>query len=1307
MSDETAPPPETAPEAETAPEPEAGDAPAAGDALQDAFARVSSQEALGARDELTDALANLAVRCDPDAIARDVYARAMRRGAEEEERRRRAAEERARRRKAARPRKVRLEDEQCARARKEAEEKEEGEPREKRAREEDWVRENGGEEEDDEEEGPRVVLGDAGAAAAAAPEEGVMTQLEQEVARTERERLIKTGQATPFANVKGLERREAAGAVPEGGDGDALGIDDTGKYDLNLWVDDGDTKLYQRRIQAWQAHLARRRAEVQLARPTAVEEGKVEEEKMRDGQDEEGQKEEEAEGETFTLGRSTEDSKKRDEKDDDYDDELFEQMDDFEEEGQDEGELSRLVESPFSENALEHQGSPDVEDEDVNCHESTPTTREETEAAGEDCAVVAAEPHQERIEFEGGFSISRPLFNRLYQYQRVAVNWLWELYCQNVGGILGDEMGLGKTVTTLAFLASLMESRLIDHSVLVVCPLTVMNQWISEFHRWAPSLRAIILHETGTAEGKGTKFLEKKHFLSHEPYVFVTTYATVRNMIALFRRLPWSYVVLDEGHKIRNPDAAVTLACKMLDTPHRLILTGTPIQNNLTELWSLFDFVFPGKLGTLPMFQQYWVTPISLGSYSSASKIAVNVAYRCASTLKETISPYLLRRLKCDVLPQMPKKTEEVLFCALTSEQREMYQLFLTGGEMKMVRNGKRKLLFAIDYLRKVCNHPDLITHPQTFMAGQRWMTNMLKDAANGSQASPLVERCLNRSGKIVVLGQLLKVWKSQKHKVLVFCQTQQMLNIVEVALRHWEHSYMRMDGSTNVRQRTEMIDQFNSNPNIFAFILTTHVGGLGLNLTGADHVVLVDPDWNPAVDEQARERVLRIGQKHAVTIYRLITAGTIEEKVYHRQLFKNFLKNSVLKDPMQRRLFRESFLKELFCLLPPEPKKTQNHKSSGGKATVGQTDPETVVLFSEAAVSTDGATHKRYNDEDGEDDDDGADGPKGNENSNNGEVDLLKKLIDNDSISTAVNHDMIVDGREESLDAESREVEHEANRFVSQSIRALKRSRALCKQQQEQDDSGDGTKITWTGLNGTAGAPMLGFRGNKGLRRFGGKGESLLSSQSVLETLKSQKEMKRPDVADTTSTEEAGEEGRSASPMKNTFDTLFPQAIKLPTKPLSAQKNAVESYIFAPPRKARGVQLLPTSTFPKPEAPKPPAPAEKQGKRSTLILPSNPFLLTVEDLRKERKEAAEREKEVKPEELMNRFTHEVHRVLLESPDHTATIYALNDIFSGVVKRAPIITALVFKKTLKQLATYKSSTQSWTLKSCWVENAPR
>ena len=1296
MSDETAPQPLPAPETAAA---AAADAvptePAPEDALQDAFVRVSSEEQLAAHDELSDALANIAVRCDPDAIARNVYARAMQRGAEEEEKRRRAAEERARRRKAARPRKVRLEDEQRAAAAAAAaaaavkmhEEEEEvdeeedvgvvlGEPLEKRMHED----------EDAETGQPRVVLGDT--EDTAPQEEKALTQLEQEVARTEKERLIKTGQVTPFTNMKGLEKREE-GSAPEtaeaaagaADDGDMLELDELGKYDLNLWVDDGNTKLYEKRIQAWQNQIARRREQAQQAQPPP-------EEDIQDETDEAAHEGEGAMDETFTLGRSTGNSAADD------DGELFEEMDDFEEEGDsEERELSHLVESPFGDETLEHSVSPDVGDEES---QQKPPKRKKTEAT-RDSTAAPLEPHQERIEFEGGFSISKPLYNRLYQYQRVAVNWLWELFCQNVGGILGDEMGLGKTVTTLAFLASLMESKLIDHSVLVVCPLTVMNQWISEFHRWSPSLRAIILHETGTAEGKGVKFLRKEHFLSHEPYVFVTTYATVRNMVDLFRRLPWSYVVLDEGHKIRNPDAAVTLACKMLDTPHRLILTGTPIQNNLTELWSLFDFVFPGKLGTLPMFQQYWVTPISLGSYSSASKIAVNVAYRCASTLKETISPYLLRRLKCDVLPQMPQKTEEVLFCALTSEQREMYQLFLTSGDMRMVRSGRRKLLFAIDYLRKVCNHPDLIGHPQTFMAGQKWIANMLKDAAHGSQASPLVSQCLNRSGKVVVLGQLLKVWKSQKHKVLVFCQTQQMLNIVEVAMRYWEYSYMRMDGSTSVRQRTEMIDQFNSDPSIFVFILTTHVGGLGLNLTGADHVVLVDPDWNPAVDEQARERVLRIGQKHAVTIYRLITAGTIEEKVYHRQLFKNFLKNSVLKDPMQRRLFRESFLKELFCLLPPEPKKS----APNGTGAQG-TEPETVVLFSEAAVSTDHTNSK----EDDEDDEEERRVGNGNEN-NGGEVDLLKKLIDNDSISTAVNHDMIVDGREESLDAESREVEHEANRFVSQSIRALKRSRALCKQQQQQDDDGEGTKVTWTGLNGTTGAPRFGIGGTRATRRFGGKGESLLSSQSVLETLQSQKEVRRPNVAVVTKAEGVLDEGLNPSSTKNAFDALFPQAIKLPSKPLSVQKNAVESYIFAPPKKTRGTPLLPTSAFPKPDVQKPPAPAVKHTKRSSLIPPSNPFLLTVEDLRRERKEAEQREKEVKPEELINRFTHEVHRVLLESPDHTATIYTLNDIFSGVVKRAPVITAVVFKKTLKQLATYKSSTQSWTLKSSWVQNTPR
>lgn len=539
------------------------------------------------------------------------------------------------------------------------------------------------------------------------------------------------------------------------------------------------------------------------------------------------------------------------------------------------------------------------------------------------------------------FKVPGDIFPLLFPYQKTCVQWLCELYQQGCGGIIGDEMGLGKTIQVISFLATLHHSNKLDGPVLVVCPATVMKQWCNEFHTWWPPFRTIILHSIGAGMNKGTDISEEEleSLLMNSNYgtftyndyekkektrtsvqsrrsvkklldkvitdghVIITTYVGLRLHAEALLNVNWGYAILDEGHKIRNPDSDISLTCKQIRTQNRIILSGTPIQNNLTELWSLFDFIYPGKLGTLPVFQQQFANPINMGGYSNASNIQVKTGYKCAVALRDLISPYLLRRVKSDVAKDLPKKNEMVLFCKLTQFQKSKYLEFLHSDELAKIRSGKRQVLYGIDILRKICNHPDLLD------------LKMKKrdDYDEDDYGNPA------RSGKMQVVKQLLLLWYSQGHKTLLFTQSRQMLDILEEFIRFKdpklsELKYLRMDGTTNIGSRQQLVDKFN-NEDYSIFLLTTRVGGLGVNLTGANRVIIFDPDWNPSTDMQARERAWRIGQKREVAIYRLMIAGSIEEKIYHRQIFKQFLSNKILKDPKQKRFFKMSDLHDLFTL--------------------------------------------------------------------------------------------------------------------------------------------------------------------------------------------------------------------------------------------------------------------------------------------------------------------------------------------------------------------------------------------------------
>ncbi|WJX11944.1 hypothetical protein P8452_02490 [Trifolium repens] len=691
---------------------------------------------------------------------------------------------------------------------------------------------------------------------------------------------------------------------------------------------------------------------------------------------------------------------------------------------------------------------------------------------------VELSENESYVTLEGGLKIPSNIFEALFDYQKVGVQWLWELHCQNTGGIIGDEMGLGKTIQVLSFLAALHFSGMYKPSI-IVCPVTLLRQWKREAKKWYPKFHVELLHDSAQdlaskkkrAESDGTdsesnsssgndyeRSVPSKNtrkwetlinrVMRSESGLLITTYEQLRILGDQLLHIDWGYAVLDEGHKIRNPNAEVTLACKQLQTVHRVIMTGAPIQNKLSELWSLFDFVFPGKLGVLPVFEAEFAVPIAVGGYSNASPLQVSTAYRCAVMLRDLIMPYLLRRMKADVNAQLPKKTEHVLFCSLTSEQVSAYRAFLASTEVEEILDGGRNSLYGIDVMRKICNHPDLLEREHAF--------------SNPDYGNP------ERSGKMKVVAQVLNVWKEQGHRVLLFTQTQQMLDIFEKYLTTSGHIYRRMDGLTPVKQRMALMDEFNASIDIFVFILTTKVGGLGTNLTGADRVIIFDPDWNPSTDMQARERAWRIGQKRDVTIYRLITRGTIEEKVYHRQIYKHFLTNKILKNPQQKRFFKARDMKDLFVLnvdgetgstetsnifsqISEDVNITGIHQDNQDKNEYSQT----AELGSEdAAVDNDDKSHTRSSRGKGKEKVD-------NSNGVDGEADILKSLFDANGIHSAMNHDLIMNANDE----EKMRLDEQASQVAQRAAEALRKSRMI--------RSHESVSVpTWTGRSGTAGAP-------------------------------------------------------------------------------------------------------------------------------------------------------------------------------------------------------------------------------------------
>lgn len=470
---------------------------------------------------------------------------------------------------------------------------------------------------------------------------------------------------------------------------------------------------------------------------------------------------------------------------------------------------------------------------------------------------------------ETDFRIPEGIKAELRGYQITGYKWLKTLAMNNLGGILADDMGLGKTLQTIVYIASCP-----DKLHLVVCPSSLVYNWQDEFLNFAPFLRTVII--SGKPE-------ERKERIQHtsEVDVIITSYPLLRRDIEIYKELEFDSMFIDEAQFIKNPGSQNAKSVKKIQTKHKFALTGTPIENSLSELWSIFDYVMPKYLLSHKSFIEQYEKPILKNEDTSSLE-----------KLGKHIHPFILRRMKKDVLKELPEKVETKLVTELTEQQKKIYFSYLENIKMELnkeiedrgIERSQLQILAALTRMRQIC------CHPATF-----------------------IENYQGGSGKLNLLMEQLPNYIANNHRILIFSQFTSMLDLIKEELDKEGISYFYLEGATKIKDRNEYVKRFNQGEKSI-FLISLKAGGTGLNLVGADTVIHYDPWWNPAVEEQATDRVYRIGQKNMVHVIKLITKGTIEEKIYKLQKRKKALSDSVMesKEIFINQLTKEE-LEEIF----------------------------------------------------------------------------------------------------------------------------------------------------------------------------------------------------------------------------------------------------------------------------------------------------------------------------------------------------------------------------------------------------------
>lgn len=451
----------------------------------------------------------------------------------------------------------------------------------------------------------------------------------------------------------------------------------------------------------------------------------------------------------------------------------------------------------------------------------------------------------------------------LKPYQLEGLEWLVSLFNNNLNGILADEMGLGKTIQTLSLVTYLVEVKRVLGPFLVIVPLSVMSNWVRELDQWAPSLTKVVYKGDPTTR----KNIQLYEMAAGNYNVLLTTYEFVVKDKNVLGKIHWKYIIMDEGHRMKNADCklALTLGAKY-KSRNRLLLTGTPLQNNMTELWALLNFLLPTIFSSAETFETWFNAPFQASALGDSAELNEEENLLIISRLHQVLRPFMLRRLKTDVEAQLPDKVEIVFRCEMSVWQRVLYRqmrakLGIASGAGVAVRSFNNMVM----QLKKVCNHPFLFYNDEELMSIPR-------------------EFLMRASGKFELLEHCLRKLKRSGHRVLIFSQMTAALDYLEYFLQLINMKHLRLDGTTKADDRQEMLEAFNAaDSEYFCFLLSTRAGGLGLNLQTADTVIIFDSDWNPMMDLQAQDRAHRIGQTREVRVYRLICSRSIEVKILER----------------------------------------------------------------------------------------------------------------------------------------------------------------------------------------------------------------------------------------------------------------------------------------------------------------------------------------------------------------------------------------------------------------------------------------
>lgn len=488
---------------------------------------------------------------------------------------------------------------------------------------------------------------------------------------------------------------------------------------------------------------------------------------------------------------------------------------------------------------------------------------------------------------------------KLKEYQMDGLTWMVSLFNNKLNGILADEMGLGKTIQTIALISHLIEKKNHKGPFLIVVPLSTISNWSLEFKKWAPVVAAKMVVYKGVPNVRKKIYQQK---MAHGNFfVCLTTFEYILKDRSSLSKAKWTYIIVDEGHRMKNHNSKLsTVLTKYYDSQYRIILTGTPLQNSLPELWSLLNFLLPSIFNSVENFEQWFNKPFA----HTGEKVEMNEeeTLLVINRLHKVLRPFLLRRMKSQVESQLPEKSEKVIKCEMSCYQKKMYESMTKGGVMTLKSDDgqltQKGLMNTLMQLRKICNHPYIFNQ-------QGWNID---------------ENLYRASGKLELLDRILPKLKKAGHRVLIFTQMTSVLDIFEDYFAYKAYQFLRLDGSTKSEDRELLLQKFNQpNSPYFVFVLSTRAGGLGLNLQTADTVILFDSDWNPQMDLQAQDRAHRIGQKNKVLVLRLITVNSIEEKILERANFKLDLDSKIIEAGMfnknsnadDRKKFLLSLLKE------------------------------------------------------------------------------------------------------------------------------------------------------------------------------------------------------------------------------------------------------------------------------------------------------------------------------------------------------------------------------------------------------------